>query len=218
MKYDLNKNCIFILNNNMKTIYVYQHLNKKTNQIFYIGIGMKNRAWGFSSRNKYWKNYTTKYGKPIVEIIQLFDENNKDKAIQLEMELIKKYGRNGLDENGILVNRSLGGEHENGWKLDSPRVFSDEHKQKLKDSWNTRKYIPSEKRNKAISNANKGKQRDKISKLKKKPIIQYNLKNEFIKEWPSTIEAAETLKIKGIGNCLTNRSKTAGGYVWKYKI
>lgn len=41
----------------------------------------------------------------------------------------------------------------------------------------------------------------------------------FIKEWNGQKEASIKLNINqpAISNCLTNRSKTAGGYIWKYK-
>jgi hypothetical protein len=51
-----------------------------------------------------------------------------------------------------------------------------------------------------------------------KPILQYSLTGNFIKRWESTKEAAECLKLnKGnINNVLKKRSKSTGGYLWKY--
>lgn len=65
---------------------------------------------------------------------------------------------------------------------------------------------------------NKGKkwnqhQKDKIGK----PIIQYDLEGNFIKEWSTSVKAKDILKIKGITECLRGRAKTSGGYIWKYK-
>lgn len=51
----------------------------------------------------------------------------------------------------------------------------------------------------------------------RKPIIQLNLDESFVKEFKSYTEALEITKIKGIANCLTKRVKTAGGFIWKYK-
>jgi hypothetical protein len=49
-----------------------------------------------------------------------------------------------------------------------------------------------------------------------KPVIQYTLKNEFIKEWRSVIDAKN--EIGGdIYSCCNNKQKTAGGYIWKFK-
>lgn len=53
--------------------------------------------------------------------------------------------------------------------------------------------------------------------FKAKPILQYDIYGNFIKEWPSTNDAEETLKIFSIGKCANLQRKSAGGYVWRYK-
>lgn len=66
-------------------------------------------------------------------------------------------------------------------------------------------------------------QRENISKAntenKSIKIVQYGLNNNFIKEWNSAIEVERELKIlaTNISNNLNNRSKTAGGFKWRYK-
>lgn len=52
-----------------------------------------------------------------------------------------------------------------------------------------------------------------------KKINQYDLNNNFIKQWNSIIEASNTLKIdtSSISKVCKNKRKTAGGYVWKYE-
>lgn len=50
-----------------------------------------------------------------------------------------------------------------------------------------------------------------------KPIIQYDIKGNKIKEWGTTQEAKIKLNIKGITECLKGRTKTSGGFIWKYK-
>ena len=62
-----------------------------------------------------------------------------------------------------------------------------------------------------ISKGNKGISRNK------KPIIQYSLKMKKIKEWPSISEATKKTKITSIGDCVRNRQKRAGQFIWKYK-
>jgi len=70
---------------------------------------------------------------------------------------------------------------------------------------------------------NSEKQRNAVSKYAKenrvKPIIQLGIDGSFIKEWKSAVKASEILKIgnKTISNCVTGRSKTAGGYKWVTK-
>ena len=52
-----------------------------------------------------------------------------------------------------------------------------------------------------------------------KAVIQYDLNNNIINEFPSIEEANKFLEktSKSINNCLANRAKTAFGYKWKYK-
>ena len=60
----------------------------------------------------------------------------------------------------------------------------------------------------------KGKRWDR--KLKT-PILQFDLNGNFIKEWKGVLIAKKETNIKGISECLNKRSKTSGGYIWKYK-
>ena len=51
------------------------------------------------------------------------------------------------------------------------------------------------------------------------PILQYSAKGVLLKEWKSTKEAGEILNIikESITRCLKGVSKSAGGFIWKYK-
>lgn len=55
--------------------------------------------------------------------------------------------------------------------------------------------------------------------LAAKPVIQYSLNGELIKEWKSASEAGRIngYNFKQISACCTGRHKTAYGYIWKYK-
>ena len=57
-------------------------------------------------------------------------------------------------------------------------------------------------------------------KKKSKPVIQYTIDGEFIKEFPSSKEAERQTGIfqSNIVACLKGRQKSARGYVWKYKL
>ena len=52
----------------------------------------------------------------------------------------------------------------------------------------------------------------------RKPVNQYSLDGEFIREWPSAQVASEFLgiSIKAIQHCVTGYYKTGGGFIWKY--
>lgn len=55
----------------------------------------------------------------------------------------------------------------------------------------------------------------------RKKILQFDLDNNFIKEWPSTREVERVLNIchSHITNCCKTKYgyKTCGGYIWRYK-
>lgn len=55
--------------------------------------------------------------------------------------------------------------------------------------------------------------------ISNRAIIQYTPEGELVSEYSSITKAAEETNIlrTNIGNCLNLRSKTAGGYLWKYK-
>jgi group I intron endonuclease len=90
-------------------------------------------------------------------------------------------------------------------------MYTDEWREKISKG-NLGRKVSIETKNK-ISQVKKG----KPSSNPKKEIIQKSLQNEIIKEWSSITEAKKITNIKGIPNCLTGISKTAGGYVWEYK-
>ena len=52
-----------------------------------------------------------------------------------------------------------------------------------------------------------------------KPVVQYTTDGIFVKEYPSISEAGRTstVKNKNIQQVLAGKTKTAGGFVWKYK-
>ena len=102
----------------MEKYFVYQHIRKDKNTIFYIGIGkiredslattdkMKHyRAYSKQGRNPIWKAITNK-SEYSVEIIST--GITKEEAIILEIQLIEKYGK--IKNKGLLSNISDGGE------------------------------------------------------------------------------------------------------------
>ena len=61
-------------------------------------------------------------------------------------------------------------------------------------------------------NINYGTRNDKI----KKPILQFTLDGEFIREWDCATDVGREV-CGNICNCLKGKQKTAYGYIWKYK-
>lgn len=52
-----------------------------------------------------------------------------------------------------------------------------------------------------------------------KPVIQYDMDGEFVKEWSSAVEASQgsPKRRSGISNCCAGRIKSSYGYIWKFK-
>ncbi len=89
---------------NLKTIYL--HINPKTQNVFYVGMGNKGRENGFSKRSLAWQSYVKENGLPIIWVVS--HNLKKRKAKKIEEELIAHYGRTGIDLNGQLVNLRTG--------------------------------------------------------------------------------------------------------------
>jgi hypothetical protein len=122
-------------------------------------------------------------------------------------------------------------------KLD--KKFSLDTKQKISQSKKGHECYNNPQRGEKISLALKGKKRNhKVIKGKEKkgkkqeekfktlqtlkhskPILQYDLDENFIREWDSIKQASDILKInrENIGSVLRNITKTAGNFKWKYK-
>lgn len=60
---------------------------------------------------------------------------------------------------------------------------------------------------------------NKISKAKSKPIIQFDLNMNIIKEWKSILQASQELNINrnGISNACNNKRKEYKGFIWRFK-
>ena len=52
-----------------------------------------------------------------------------------------------------------------------------------------------------------------------KPVLQFNLQGNLIKEWPSVSKVEEEMGITHISDCCLGRYgyKTAKGFIWRYK-
>ena len=198
------------------------------------------RAENIKQRNQHWKNYINKHGSPIIEIIH--DNLTQNEACKLEIKYIALFGRKHYEYNGILVNESLGGEGgkqgiivsketkiKQSLKLKGkykPKGFGDkirsnrDHKSAGKkagiSNTNMGHYIKNSNRNTKISEKLKG----RIVTWTGDNIIQLDLNNNFIKEWPSIRQAGLSLvgnQGESIRKCLKGLQKTAYGYKWKYK-
>lgn len=112
--------------------------------------------------------------------------------------------------------------------IESKKGFkhTDETKDKIRQTNKGRVINQAWKEN--MSKSAKGKIRSnetkqKISKaltgklINNKPILQFDLQGNFIKEWVSVCEAKKHIKVGDIYACCQERAKSAGGYKWKFK-
>ena len=58
--------------------------------------------------------------------------------------------------------------------------------------------------------------KDNCRKSKNKPILQCDLDGNFIREWECAADVGKEVK-SNIRHCLKGRTKSAYGFVWKYK-
>jgi hypothetical protein len=174
--------------------YVYKHIRKDTNEIFYIGIGKnKNRKDSKYSRNTHWHNIVkkTEFYSEIIE-----DNLTWEEACDREIFWIKCYGRKDLNE-GQLVNMTNGGDGVNGRvmsekqkerlrELKTGTKTTDETKEKLRIKQQGRKYTTEDK--KKMSESSKGKPKSdehkkNISKsgksIKRSEEFKENLRNLY---------------------------------------
>jgi len=218
--------------------YIYSHTRLDTNEVFYIGVGTKyksdyksrvyRRSTDRRSRNQFWKNIVN---KTKFKVSILFESDDKIEVKNEEIRLISFYGRRDLGK-GTLVNLSNGGDGNPGYCL------SEEHKRKLSEIGKKRKQ--SKETREKISKILTGRKRTKIQislmrirslgnknalgrkhteeelirmgNSHKKPILQFDLSNNLIKEWNSAKEAS-----LGIGMKSSSSVSSAANGKGKYK-
>ena len=95
--------------------------------------------------------------------------------------------------------------------------LSEAHKKALSDA--LKSVQKSETHKKAISDALKGHSVSEECRAKlSKKILQFTKSGEFIREWPSAMEASHQIGIAqpNICNCCRGKLKSTGGFVWRY--
>ena len=191
-------------------ITIYTLKDPITNEVRYIGKTKRklvDRMYSHTSnyklekeksyKNSWIKSLKNKNLKPIIEELDLVEENNWEFWEQFYINLFKSWGFK-------LTNMTRGGEGNSGGK----GCLGYKHTEEAKKRISIANSKPKSKE--WIQNAAKGKY---------KPISQYDLQNNYIRDWESTTTAAIALgdinKKKNISNCLKGKKKSAYGYIWK---
>lgn len=198
-------------------------------------------------RNILFYRAVTKYGWNNFQHIILSKNLSEERAKNLEKDLIRHYKDLGISYNitdggegtyGWNPSEITKSKMSNSLK---GRVITKEHRAKISKTLKGRKVprehierlrqislnkIVSEETKQKLREANLGKKHSektkrKIGLLSAKPVLQFSLNGEFIREWESASEAARALnKVpSSITHCCNKRVNynTAYGYKWEYK-
>lgn len=194
----------------INTYYIYFHRNPITKEIFYVGLGLNRRAWDRNrGRNQHWINYIKKHGNPIVEIIH--DNLTLEQAISKEQYYVKLYGRIGYEDNGVLVNKSEGGESgSKGTKWSKQSINNRNNKLK------GRKFTPDHNLKISLAKQNHPSYQNRKSN---KSIYQKDIEGNIINEWNTIKEAAYNLGMREmyIIQCCKGKKEQYKNYKWNYK-
>lgn len=138
----------------------------------------------------------------IIEFINIESKQELQKKLnELEISYIKLF--NSID-NGYNICKG-GDQYKLGVKT------SEETKQKQRDSWTTEK-------RKKLSDKNKGKRSGNA--LNVKPVLQYDIHGNFLKEFESITEAclATNCYKSNIKYVCDNKIKFTNNFIWRFKI
>ena len=178
-----------------RRFYEYRKLHCKTQTKLYHAL----RKYGWDSFKK--------------EIIIKFD--NSIKNIQLYLNTFEIYFINKFNtvNNGYNL---MGGGGVNSHSEETKLKISKKAKGKV-TSEATKLKLHTALLGRKISDKNK----EVVSKLKSKKILQFDKDMNFIKEWKSTREASLSLGLDKKSTAITNNlkgiSKTSNGFIWKFK-
>ena len=121
--------------NNVNKFCVYFHFNKKTDEVFYVGIGTGYRAKRFSQRNDIWHRIVEKYGF----YYKIIHENlTWDEACGYEKKYISEFGRRN-NKTGQLANMTDGGDGTPGCKWNVGKKRTKEQRERISNSLKGRK-------------------------------------------------------------------------------
>jgi group I intron endonuclease len=208
---------IYKITNPKGKIYIGQSVNIKARVNQYkclskYSLGRKI----YNSINKYgWENHK----------FEIIEECGTPQLNEKEVYWGEKY--NTLNEG---LNLALGGNNLKRYSTETKekmsnsakKIMTPSHRKKLSEAKLGKKLTEEQKQKLRVPKKSKINYQNNVGKWRKrpvKPIAQYSLDNELIKEWDSIFEAYTTLGIKSGGSiicCLKGKQKTAHGFKWEY--
>lgn len=184
---------------------VYFHRNPINKEIFYVGIGNKEkRASIIYKRNKHWDNYVSKYGKPIIEIKHYVE--TWEEACILEKKYISEFKRS--CDGGRLVNITLGGDGNLGYKMtDKNRKLASERLTKfLSDPINKKRHseVLSISHNKC-----EFKNKQRVNSLNQFSTIESRIKHSEVlkKSWTKELRLKQSENTKRQFSCTESKER-----------
>jgi hypothetical protein len=189
--------------------YIYKHIRKDTNEVFYIGIGKASyRIQSKQSRNPMWHNIVNKT-EYIAEIIE--DGLNWQIACIKEKELISFYGRRDLGM-GTLVNMTDGGDGLNNPNKETrlkmavnkgQKIHTEQSKKRIGEATRNRMLGSkfSDETKQKLSDSHKGIQQSEETKQKRKLALIGKNTGPLDEETKRKIGEANRGKIRKILTC-----------------
>lgn len=203
-------------------------INWPNNDYFYIGqsqdyhkrkISHLSKMNTNSHKNKKIQNVYNKYGIPEFHIIEecQIEELNEREQFYLNLLFKNNYCLNlSSTVDFMWRGKKLSKEHREAISKGNIGVpKSNEHKRKLSELKKGKK--ASDKTKSLMSSIRKGENHPNYNKGK--PVIQYSIAGEFIKEWKSATQAFKigNFRKAGISKCCKNQIKTSCGFIWRFK-
>lgn len=204
----------------MKTGFVYSLNHPHTGEPRYIGwsVNPYNRWYAHISDSE--KSYKVSWMRALkkeglLPIMQIIDEVPLSESAFWEQHYISLYRSWGFR----LTNLTIGGDGTKGYKWTKENIEKVKKSKIEKGSYfiGAKKASITKRRNGDYARAAHQMRAMQLAKVK--PILQYSLKGDFIKEWKSTSIAAENLNISrdNISRCCTGEYGQTHGFQFRYK-
>lgn len=185
---------------------------------------------------KRWKGYSTNK-KKIKEQTKLFNSFRKYGVDNHKFEIIEECTKDKLNDKEVYwiefynsvnagLNVSKGGHYF--WEVNKGKKHSEATIGKMKEWWAENAKPRSLETIQKITQTKKQNPRNTTPELiekyrqtstLKKPIYQFLINGDFVREFESINDASRSLGIRndGISACLRGLQKSSGGFIWKYK-